>query len=69
MNYEGFTKILSILQNNGLDYETTKRIYEELDKLFIKEKDEKTKDVARFLSSCMFEFKKFYIDYIDYMKN
>ena len=60
MNY---SKIFDILQKNNLNYENVKNIYDSLQDLYLKETDIKTKDITRVLSSAIFEFKNFYIDY------
>ena len=66
--YTSYTKIIEVLQKNGLDYGTATKIYNNLQDIYLKETDEKTKDRARVLSSAIFEIKSFYINYIEFMK-
>lgn len=55
-------KINEILQKHGLTDEKTIELYAELSLLWLKTNDPKEKDIARVLSSAIFEIKKYYIE-------
>jgi hypothetical protein len=55
-------EINEILQKHGLTDKKTIELYADLSTLWLKTKDQKTKNIAQVLSSAIFEFKKYYIE-------
>lgn len=53
-------EIIKILEKHGLTYEKTANIYNDLENLYLK--NDKYKKDAGFLSSAIFEFKKYHIE-------
>ena len=55
-------EINEILKKHGLTDKKTIELYADLSTLWLKTKDQKTKNIAQVLSSAIFEFKKYYIE-------
>lgn len=55
-------EINEILKKHGLTDKKTIELYADLSLLWLKTKDQKTKNIAQVLSSAIFEIKKYYIE-------